>query len=181
MSFQANIPSLLDIVTHTPLWVWPLILCALYAGWACTRDRIMSPARLFALPVIFVALDVFELVRGGLSWPTAGGVACGVVAGVLSGLVAARHTSVRVLDDGRLVVKGHWLPFAIVLAIVVVSYVRGAALGVDPSLATNARFLLANAVLAGFLPALMLARTFGSLPRSYDMGRLPPSCSREAG
>lgn len=167
MSAQATSPSLLDIVTHTPLWVWPLILYALYAGWARTRDRIVSPARLFALPVILVALDVFELARNGLTLPTSAGLAAGAVAGALAGLAAARHTPARALGDGRLAVKGHWLPFAIVLAIVVVSYVRGAALGIDPSLASNARFLLANAVLAGFLPALMLARTLGSLPRGY--------------
>ncbi|WP_379061770.1 DUF6622 family protein [Mesorhizobium sp. UC74_2] len=170
MSSQAATPSLLAIVTHTPLWVWPLIVYALYAGWARTRDRIISPARLFALPLILVSLDVFELARKGLSMMTAAGLAFGVVAGVLAGLAAARHTPTQALDDGRLAVKGHWLPFAIVLAIVVVSYVRGAALGIDPSLATNAHFLLANAVLAGFLPALMLARTLGSLPRGYVFG-----------
>ena len=170
MSSDAATPSFLDIVTHTPLWVWPLILYALYAGWARTRDRIVSPTRLFALPVILVALDVFELARNGLSLQATVGLAGGIVAGLLAGLTAARHTPVRALDDGRLAVKGHWLPFAIVLAIVVVSYVRGVALGIDPSLATNTRFLIANAILAGFLPALMLARTFGSLPRGYVFG-----------
>lgn len=180
MPSQAT-PSLLDILTHTPLWVWPLILYALYAGWACTRDRIVSPVRLFALPVILVALDIVELARGGLSLPAAAGLACGAAVGALAGLAAARHTPARILDDGRIAVKGHWLPFAIVLAIIVVSYVRGAALGVDPSLAADAHFQQANAVLAGFLPALMLARTFGSLPRRYIVGdRLPIFRGRES-
>lgn len=42
MPSQSTTPGLLDIVTHTPLWVWPLIAYALYAGWARTRDRIVS-------------------------------------------------------------------------------------------------------------------------------------------
>lgn len=160
-------PGLLDIVTHTPLWVWPLIAYALYAGWARTRDRIVSPTRLLALPVILVMLDVVELARHGLSASGAAGLVLGIAAGTLAGLTAARHTPVWALPDGRLAVKGHWLPFAIVVAIVVVSYARGVALGVDPALAGDLRFLVANAVLAGFLPALMLARTLGSLPRGY--------------
>jgi hypothetical protein len=167
MPSPSTTPGLLDIVTHTPLWVWPLIAYALYAGWARTRDRIVSPARLLALPVILVLLDVFELVRHGLSAFGAAGLAFGIAAGTLAGLAVARHTPTWALPDGRLAVKGHWLPFAIVVAIVVVSYARGVALGVAPALAADTRFVIANAMLAGLLPALMLARTLGSLPRGY--------------
>ena len=63
-------PSVLDIVTHTPLWVWPLLALVVWLGWLGHAPRTLHPARLAvfatdtgrmvaALPCVQNADDVF--------------------------------------------------------------------------------------------------------------------------
>ena len=92
------------------------------------------------------------------------GFACGAVAGTLTGIAVARRRPARLLTDGRLALQGDWLPLAIIVAIIVIRYAKGVALGMDPALAQDTGFVLASAVLSGFLAAMMIARTFGLLP-----------------
>ncbi|MGO4839398.1 DUF2306 domain-containing protein, partial [Rhizobiaceae sp. 2RAB30] len=52
-------PTVVDIVTHTPLWVWPLLLYVLYAGWKATRDRVVAPWRLLVMPAVATGLALY--------------------------------------------------------------------------------------------------------------------------
>lgn len=159
--------DLSGIVSHTPAWVWPLVLYALWMGLKRMQDRTVSPARLIVMPLLVVGLSLYSLAAGPLSLSVLAGLVCGGLAGALAGLAAARRTPAMLLSDGRLRVRGDWLPLAVIAGIVVVKFARGVALGVDPALATDAGFLLANAVLSGFLAAMMVARTLGMLPAGF--------------
>lgn len=162
-----HMPGVGDILSHTPLWVWPLILYGLFIGWSRTRDRIVSPWRLLVLPMLITGLALYNLVASGISAAGLAGVACGAVTGAFAGAAMARRKPATLLADGRLALQGDWLPLALIVAIIIVRYAKGIALGVDPDLAQETGFILASATLSGFFAAMMIARAIGALPGSW--------------
>ncbi|WP_152536214.1 DUF6622 family protein [Mesorhizobium loti] len=163
----SHMPGMADILSHTPLWVWPLILYGLFIGWSRTRDRVVSPSRLLVLPVLISGLALYNLVATGISATGLLGFACGAVAGAFAGTAMARRRPARLLPDGRLALQGDWLPLVLIIAIIVVRYAKGIALGIDPTLAQETGFVLASAVLSGFFAAMMIARSIGILPPGF--------------
>lgn len=79
-----QMPGIIGILSHTPLWVWPLILYGLFIGWNRTRDRVVSPPRLFIMPALICGLVLYNLVSAGISAGGLLGFACGAVAGTLA-------------------------------------------------------------------------------------------------
>jgi len=157
-------PGLLDIVTGTPLWVWPLLLYVLYVGWAATRDRTVALWRLLVMPAIIAALGLWNLLSAPVSAAGLAALGAGAMLGAIIGLrVAARRPAIR-LPDGRLALAGDWLPLLLFLAIFAVRYATGAAVAIDPSLAADPVFRVAGLFLSGLFAAMMIARTVGALP-----------------
>src|SRR6476659_1650980 len=58
-------PSLLDIVLHTPLWVWPLLALVLWLGWWGRQPRTVPPLRLAILPMVALGSAVAGI---GIGW-----------------------------------------------------------------------------------------------------------------
>ena len=162
-----DVPSAAGILSHTPLWVWPLILYALFIGWKRTQARIVAPQRLFVMPALITGLALYNLASSGVSASGLLGFACGAVAGAVAGIAVARRRPATMLADGRLALQGDWVPLALIVAIIVIRYARGVALGVDPALAEVPGFVLASAFLSGFFAAMMIARTIGVLPSGF--------------
>lgn len=163
----SHMPGMVDILSHTPLWVWPLILYGLFIGWSRTRDRVVSPSRLLVLPALVSGLALYNLVASGISASGLLGFACGAVAGAFAGMAMARRRPASLLADGRLALQGDWLPLALIVAIIVIRYAKGIALGMDPALAQETGFALANAVSSGLFAAMMIARSIGVLPPGF--------------
>lgn len=167
----SHMPGLADILSHTPMWVWPLILYGLFVGWKRTQDRVVAPSRLFVMPALISGLALYNLIASGISASGLLGFACGAVAGAFAGAAMARRRPARLLADGRLALQGDWLPLALIVAIIIIRYAKGIALGMDPALAQETGFVLASGVLSGLFAAMMIARTIGVLPS--DIFRQP--------
>lgn len=167
LAAETDVPSVTSILSHTPVWVWPLILYALSIGWNRTRARIVAPRRLFVMPALISGLALYNLVSSGISASGLLGFACGAVAGALAGIAVARRRPATMLADGRLALQGDWVPLALIVAIIVIRYAKGVALGMDPALAEVPGFGLASTFLSGFFAAMMIARTIGVLPSGF--------------
>ena len=89
------------------------------------------------------------------------------MAGGLAGIAVARRRPATTLADGRLALQGDWVPLALIVAIIVIRYAKGVALGMDPALAEVPGFVLASTFLSGFFAAMMIARTIGVLPSGF--------------
>lgn len=155
---------MLDIVVHTPLWVWPLLAYSLLAGWRMTRDRTVARWRVSVMPAIVTAFAVANLVTGTNSLAGVAGFAAGTALGGLTGLAIRPRRRARMLDGGRLALAGDWLPLILLIGIFSVKYAQGVALAVDPGLADNRTFEFAGAAAPAFFAALMVARAMRSLP-----------------
>ena len=77
----APTPSLADIVTHTPFWVWGVLLLVLFLGLQRTQDRTVSLPRLLFFPVVLglyamsgLASATIEMLPAVIVGAVAGGV-----------------------------------------------------------------------------------------------------------
>ena len=70
---------LIQIVLHTPAWVWALLTALVAIGLAQTRDREMSATRVTVLPLVLVALSLVGVLTAFRHFPIAiGGWAGGL-------------------------------------------------------------------------------------------------------
>ena len=156
--------SALDIVTHTPPWVWPLLAYTLYSGWSMTRDRTVASWRVFIMPAIVAAFAVVNLVTGGKTAAELAGFAAGTVLGALAGLAIPRAHPARWLDNGRLALVGDWLPLFLLIGIFSVKYAQGVALVLAPALSDNPLFTFGGTAAPALFAALMVVRVMRALP-----------------
>lgn len=158
-------PSVIGVITNTPLWVWPLLVYVLYVGWNGTRDRIVALPRLMIMPAIVAGLALYNLVSAGPSATGLLGFAGGAGAGTLAGLAVARRRPAE-RRGGMVALKGDWMPLLLVIGIFAVRYASGVALGIEPALAGDATFQMVNLSFSGLFSAMMVALTAGVLIRA---------------
>jgi len=127
---------LIQILTHTPLYVWAILAFLLWRGAVEMRDRDVAPRRLFVLPVVMLALSLHDMTRKfdlGLTLASMWIAGC-----MLAGWLAWRFCAVRVVagtTSGHVHVKGSVSALAIMLAIFVTKYATSVLLVVQPALA----------------------------------------------
>ena len=156
--------GVLDIVVHTPLWVWPLLAYSLVAGWRMTRDRTVAPWRVSIMPAIVTAFAVANLVTVANSLAGMAGFAVGTALGGMAGYAIPPRRQARMLDDGRLALAGDWLPLLLLIGIFAARYAQGAALAIEPGFGDNGLFAFAGAAAPAFFAMLMVVRAMRALP-----------------
>lgn len=157
--------TVIEIITHTPLWVWPLLLYLLYVGWKATRNRVVAPWRLLVMPAVITGLALYNLFSAGPSFAGLAAFAAGAAGGSAAGFALGLRRPAERRGDGKLALKGDWVPLVLILAIFAVRYATGVALGIDPSLAQDTAFLVVRLALSGLFAALMIMLTLSMLPR----------------
>ncbi len=157
-------PSSLQIVgmilSHTPVWVWGLLVMLLALGVMYLRERRVSRARLALVPVGLAALSISGVLS---SFGAAGVAAWGLGVALAFALnTRLRWTQGARREGGVFVLPGSGLPMLLMLAIFVLNYTvnvwramaaQGAA---APSLAVGLGF----SVLFGALSGLLAARAW---------------------
>src|SRR5262245_55475369 len=95
-------PSLLQIVTHTPLWGGALMaaLCAL-GRYGC-RPRIVPPLRLAILPLVGLATSLTPIVQSAQPALALAAWMLALLAGLPLGHALGRRRPAQWLPDGRL-------------------------------------------------------------------------------
>ena len=87
------IATLITIVIHTPIWVWPLYGLLLFLGLQRTQDSIIPLWRMLMLPIIVTLLAILSIILAGLSAVPA--ALLGLVMGSLVGWHLERSGSTR--------------------------------------------------------------------------------------
>lgn len=161
-----------QVVSHTPLWVWPLLLGLIWLGLnqTVTRSVPLRRVSLVALGMALWSLYGTLSAFGSQGWVLPAWL---VGAGLLATLVLRTPLPTGThYDDwtGRFTVPGSWVPLGLILGIFLTKYAVGARLSLQPALATSTAFALGFSALYGAFSGAFLARAIRLL-------RLATGCS----
>jgi len=149
---------LLQILSHTPVYVWAILAFLLYRGLAASQDRVLSYRSVFIIPAVMLALGWQSVAKGfgvdtlaGAAW-LLGMLAATALAWLRSGPVAVDRAA------GTVMQRGSWMPLALMLAIFCTKYAVAVALSVAPALSGDARFALPVCLGFGLFNGVFLGR-----------------------
>ena len=148
---------LIQILTHTPLYVWAILAFLLWRGLVEMRDRDVAPGRMFVLPLAMLALSLHDMTRkfdlGAML------VGAWVAGCVLAALLAWRFGPARIgagTRPDRVRIRGSAGALAPMLAIFLVKYATSVMLVVQPTLVH--RFAPAICLVFGLFNGFFLGR-----------------------
>lgn len=127
-------PSVYQIVTNTPLWVWPLMLLVLWLGWRGLQPRTLVPMRLAVLPLVGLGMalsGIAQSVRPGLALAAWAGA---LLAALPLGYLIGSRRSLHFTETGQVEVAGGWFALVFGVSIFAVRYTLGVLFGVLPQL-----------------------------------------------
>jgi hypothetical protein len=155
-------PSLLDIVSHTPTAVWAVFAGLVLLGLRQLRTQTLSAARVWAVPAVVGAASLVGALRGFAGAGellTAGCWAIGAALGFLSNRSLDLPRRVAANADGSFTIGGSVAPLLLFVGVFMVRYVVNVALAIQPSLAGNPEAAAAAAIAYGFTAGLLAARS----------------------
>nr|WP_316639868.1 DUF6622 family protein [uncultured Roseateles sp.] len=153
------------VVSHTPHFVWALLVLCLVMGVKQSRDQQLSRQRLLVVPAIWTAFGLWGLTSAfGLQPQTlaAWALGLGLVVAALSQIAWPRRVRFDAASD-LFHVPGSWGPMAMIMAIFMAKYLVGVSLAMVPQLAQLAPFSLGVSLLYGALSGLFIARSISVL------------------
>jgi hypothetical protein len=150
---------IVQIVQHTPLWVWGILSGITLLGALQSRDHTMTRTRLLMAPI---GLGSYSL------WSAAAVFGIDVIAAWLAGLAlsfALNHKlqwprAVTPLADGRFALKGSPWPLLLMWAIFGLRYALAVTLVFQPALAQQAAWAIGVPLVYGTLSGLFAARAW---------------------
>lgn len=149
---------LIQILTHTPAWVFVLFAALLWLGTRQLRAGSMPLWRVTAMPVAMVLLAVYGVVTAfGL-----GALLCWALAAVpVALLVRRRPLSASVRYDAaarRVQQPGSWVPLLLIMGIFMTKYSVGVLLALHPAYAQHLGFAWGISTLYGLFSGLFAGR-----------------------
>lgn len=163
---------LLEILRHTPAWVWLLLGGLVALGLSQMRTRAVHPLRLVILPLVLLALGLWSMAPGFVAHPV-------VALAWLKALVLAAALGRRLpvapgvqwqAATKRLELPGSAVPLLLILAIFSLRYASGVAMALEPAWRTQLSVQLTLAIVFGALSGLLAGRTLALLARVPGAG-----------
>lgn len=161
--------TVIIIVIHTPIWVWPLYALLLFLGLQRTRDSNIRLWRMLTLPCVVTLLAISNIIGGGLSVLPA--MLLGFVIGGLAGWHIESDDAIRRLPDGRVWLRGEWWSFAQIVLVLVFRYVINVLPPFVPALYADPTWQFSTFLVWAALSGSFLGRTARKL-RVYLRPRL---------
>jgi hypothetical protein len=149
----------LEIVRHTPLWVWGLFTALLLLGASQLRPRAVAPPRLLLLPLVLLALGLWSSGAGFVADPRtfvlwlAALLAFGALGRRLPQPAANWNATSR-----RLALPGSVLPLALVVLVFGLRYGITVAMILDAGWRESAAVQLVVPALYGAISGLLFGR-----------------------
>jgi hypothetical protein len=150
---------IIQIIKHTPLWVWGILALLVVLGSMQMRDHVLTRVRLLLAPI---GLGGYSLWGAVAAFGMRAEVFAVWTAGVGLALAANRilkwPRDARPDGAGRFALRGSPWPLVVMLSIFAIRYVGAVTLVFHPDWARGAGFSLAMCVAYGALSGLFTAR-----------------------
>jgi hypothetical protein len=152
---------ILQILQHTPVWVWALLLALLALGFAQTRPRRVPRGRLLLLPLSLLALGLWTMAPNFVAQPLTLLVwLCTLGAFTFVGMrLRPPAGALWQAEAARLQLPGSWFPLALIVTIFGLRYTMGVSLALHPDWRSAPAVLLPAAAAFGALSGLFLGRS----------------------
>lgn len=174
---------LIQILSHTPAYVWAILAFLMYRGTVALREREVAPRQLTVIPIVILLLSIQDIVaKFGLgllpllTW---------VLGAAGAALLAWKCGATRIVVSAASVrIKGSPAPLAMMLGVFAIKYAASVAWAVAPLLHHDALFATALCVLFGILSGCFLGamvRDLGAYRRAASQvsaslpAALPPA------
>lgn len=152
---------MLDIVTHTPTWVWLLLILLVYLGIKQSRDRNVPKNKAFIFPIVMIVFSLHGVISsfGGafdslLFWSVS------FIATLLIGVLIFPSQQARFDDSTQCYfIKGSWRPLLLILGIFTIKYTVGVMEGMQSSLLTMSSVVDGLSLLYGVFSGVFAARS----------------------
>jgi hypothetical protein len=170
---------LMQILVHTPRWVFVLFFVLVYVGIKQFVARRVSFARVSLLPVAFFGLSLYGVVSSFPALPLAllaWALALGLAALALAMSEVPEGTAYDAITR-RFAVPGSAVPLALMMGIFFMKFVVGVTLASAPQLAQVASFALPVSALYGAFSGVFLGRAMRLWRLAASQSALLPSHS----
>lgn len=148
---------LLQILTHTPIYVWAILALLVYRGIAASRDREMPISKLFIIPAIMLALSLQDLsARFGLGALTMAAWTVAAVAGAALTWTLATARTTRGATAGSVMVRGSWIPLIMMMSVFVTKYTVAVLLAINAQARQETMVIVLVSSLFGVLNGVFL-------------------------
>jgi hypothetical protein len=160
-----------QILIHTPTYVWAILAVLVWRGAAALRDREMTVRSLFIVPIVMLALSLQDIT---VKFGTKGmALAIWATAAAVSALLVWKAGSQRTVPastagsaQGKVLVRGSWVPLAMMMAVFFTKYVASVLLAVLPHARQDALFAAVVCALFGVCNGCLLGRLAADLASS---------------
>jgi hypothetical protein len=148
-------PSFLQIVANTPLWVWPLMVFVLWLGLQGMRPRVIPWWRLAILPAVGLATSLAGIAQSAHPAWAATGWALALLASLPLGWTFGQGRPVRLHpEDAKLEIAGGWFALVFGVSIFAARYAIGVLFGVLPALRGEPFWICFSGTVGGMIAAI---------------------------
>jgi hypothetical protein len=161
-------PSLLQIVANTPLWVWPLMTFVLWLGWRGLRPRTVPLWRPTILPFVGLSTSLAGIAQSAQPGLAFAGWGVALLAALPLGVAIGHRRAVRLRpEDGRLEIGGGWFALAFGISIFAVRYVLGVLFSVLPGLRAEPLWICLSGGVGGLVAGIGIGWLVSLLVRAH--------------
>ena len=156
---------IINILSHTPIWVWGLLAALVALGFSQTRPRHVTPWRLLMLPLVLLGLGLWSMAPGFMVLPLAALVwlaALGAGVALLAGR-PPRAGAEWLPAEQRIRLPGSWMPMLLILVVFSLRYAANVGMAINPGWRNAPEVLLPLALLYGGFSGLLLGRALALL------------------
>ncbi|WP_416306447.1 DUF6622 family protein [Neptunicella sp. SCSIO 80796] len=153
---------LIEILTHTPLWVFGLFVLLIYLGWQQSRNRTVKSHVIFLLPIGMVALSYFGMLTsfGTAIMP----MTLWLASLALTAIVLAKFFTAQGVNydptHGKYSINGSWIPLMLMMAIFFTKYTVGVLSALNPEMLHHQTFIVVCSVLYGGFSGIFIGRAY---------------------
>lgn len=159
---------MLQILQHTPLWVFGLFIGLVFLGYSQTKTRLLSVKRLIIFPIVMLSLSVLGIASSfGIHLLSIAMWLCGLSLAFAINYWVVSPRDVRYLKDEQVFsIPGSWLPMVLIMVIFFTKYLVGVLLALHPETVHTPRFLVSACLVFGLSSGLFLARAISAYQTS---------------
>ncbi|MDD3343851.1 MAG: hypothetical protein PHR87_09780 [Sulfurospirillaceae bacterium] len=152
---------MLEIIQHTPLWVFILFISLIFLGYTQTKDRKVKLKRIFILPTVMIILSLFGIFSafGTMITP----LVLWFIGGFLFLLIGLKLSFPKNIKYNKsedvFYISGSWVPMVLILVIFCIKYFVGVAIARELPIINELGFIITVSFLYGSLSGVFLSRS----------------------